>query len=229
MWRRRRFNRRRFVAPTRAFWALGVVWAFGAGSASAGAGPAGDAARGEALLKALPCQECHGDQGQGTAEHYPKLAGQSSAYLAKQLTDFHDGARKNELMAPMAADLSAQHIADLAAFFASRPPWTGRLAPRDSVGQNLFAEGAPERGLPACAGCHGEAAAGDAAASDPAPALAGQNQSYLAHQLEAFKVDERRNSAGDVMNDVAHRLTAQEIDHLAQFLASLSGRDENAN
>jgi cytochrome c553 len=71
--------------------------------------------------KALPCQACHGADGDKTVDpQYPRLAGQYADYLAKSLRDYQTGSRKNAIMAGFAATLSEQDIADLAAFYASQ-------------------------------------------------------------------------------------------------------------
>ena len=81
---------------------------------------AGDAARGE--TKAKPCQACHGPDGNGTAPTFPRLAGQYPDYLVQALMAYKSGARKNPIMAGMAAPLSEDDVHDLAAYFASLPP-----------------------------------------------------------------------------------------------------------
>lgn len=78
---------------------------------------AGDAAAGKG--KAAVCGACHGVNGISTNDMWPNLAGQKEAYLAIQLTALRDGTRKNPMMSPMAANLSDQDIADLAAYFSS--------------------------------------------------------------------------------------------------------------
>lgn len=182
----------------------------------------GDFERGKIRSKAEQCQECHGEAGLGTAEHYPKLAGQHVAYLRKQLIDFQSGARKNEFMTAMAAAIGKQDIADIAAYFAGSPPWSGEARNFSAAGQNLFQDGNSARGLPPCASCHGERGQGDPDAHSPIPALAGQRESYLANQLYAWKAGERRNSPGDVMNEVAQKLADAEIDALAKYLSGPS-------
>jgi cytochrome c553 len=179
----------------------------------------GDAARGKILSKTEQCQECHGETGISTSEHYPKLAGQSAAYISKQLGDFHEGARTSEIMNAMAANLSPQDIADIAAFFSAAPHWSGEEANFSAAGQALFRDGDASRALPACASCHGEKAAGADQGPNPVPAISGQRESYLANQLHAWKADDRKNSPGDVMNDIAHRLSEPEIDALARYLS----------
>ena len=63
------------------------------------------------------CAACHGEDGNSPVADYPKLSGQHSDYLAKALRDYKSGARKNPIMAPMAAALSNQDIENLAAWY----------------------------------------------------------------------------------------------------------------
>lgn len=85
---------------------------------SAAAGAAGDAAAGK--KKSVTCAACHGPDGNSANPLWPKLAGQHAAYLLKQMKDFKSGARKDPVMAPMAAPLNEQDMANLAAFYASQ-------------------------------------------------------------------------------------------------------------
>jgi cytochrome c553 len=183
------------------------------------AAPQGDFERGKIRSKAEQCQECHGEAGLGTAEHYPKLAGQWAAYIRKQLDDFQSGARKNEFMTPMAAAISKRDVGDIAAYFSGSPHWAGEDHNFSPIGQKLFRDGDSARTLPACASCHGEQGGGDTESASPIPAIAGQRESYLVHQLHAWKAGDRRNSPGDVMNEVAQKLTDEEIDALAKYLS----------
>ncbi len=179
----------------------------------------GDAANGKIRSQAEQCQECHGEAGLGTAEHYPKLAGQWAGYIRKQLGDFQSGARKSEIMNAMASDLSPRDIADIAAYFSSAPRWSGEEDNFSAAGRALYLNGDPSRALPACASCHGEKGAGADTGAGPIPALAGQRESYLINQLNAFKADDRANSPGAVMNEIAHRLSISEIAALAHYVS----------
>jgi cytochrome c553 len=78
---------------------------------------AGDVAAGKA--KSATCAACHGPDGKSANPMWPHLAGQQELYLAKQLKDFRAGTRKDPVMGPMAAGLSDDDIANLAAFYAS--------------------------------------------------------------------------------------------------------------
>lgn len=80
----------------------------------------GDAAAGK--QKTWTCEGCHGIRDYRTAypEVYsvPKLGGQSAGYIVKALQDYKAGARKNTTMGAIAAKLSDQDMADLAAYYA---------------------------------------------------------------------------------------------------------------
>jgi cytochrome c553 len=68
------------------------------------------------------CRGCHGSPGYRNAfpkvYSVPKLGGQQSAYLVKALQDYRSGARKHATMRGIAAPLSDQEIAALAAYYA---------------------------------------------------------------------------------------------------------------
>ncbi|WP_147652470.1 c-type cytochrome [Vulcaniibacterium gelatinicum] len=68
------------------------------------------------------CVDCHGADGNTPIDpSYPKLGGQYADYLAHALIAYRKGDRDNALMASQAQPLDDQQIADLAAYFASRP------------------------------------------------------------------------------------------------------------
>jgi len=78
---------------------------------------AGDAAAGKA--KSVVCAACHGPNGISTNDIWPNLAGQKPGYLTAQMKAFRDGGRSNPMMSPMAAALSDDDIANLAAYYSS--------------------------------------------------------------------------------------------------------------
>jgi cytochrome c553 len=77
---------------------------------------AGDAAAGKA--KAASCAMCHGPNGAGT-QMAPKLAGLDPAKFTQDINDYKSGKRDNAMMKAQAAPLSADDIANLAAYFSS--------------------------------------------------------------------------------------------------------------
>jgi cytochrome c553 len=80
----------------------------------------GDATRGEEKAKTV-CAACHGAHGESAGPDFPKLAGQPQDYIEHALKHYKGGVRrKNAIMMGMAAGLSEQDIADLAAWFSSQ-------------------------------------------------------------------------------------------------------------
>lgn len=69
------------------------------------------------------CQGCHGIADYRTAYpevyHVPKLGGQHAAYLVKALQEYKAGERSHPTMKAIAAGLSDQDMADLAAYYAA--------------------------------------------------------------------------------------------------------------
>ena len=66
------------------------------------------------------CAACHGPDGNSPAPAFPKIAGQHASYIEKSLNEYKSGARKDPIMAGMAAALSKEDIENLAAYFASQ-------------------------------------------------------------------------------------------------------------
>jgi cytochrome c553 len=82
---------------------------------------AGNIAAGREKANAA-CAACHGADGVKAIDpSYPTLAGQYPDYLARALTEYKAGTRKNPIMMGMAAALSKDDIANLAAYYASLP------------------------------------------------------------------------------------------------------------
>ena len=74
------------------------------------------------------CSACHGQNGVSVSDTIPNLAAQRAAYIENQLKAFKDGARRAgsptspaATMAAIATQLSADDIANVAAYFASLP------------------------------------------------------------------------------------------------------------
>lgn len=72
-------------------------------------------------LYADACAQCHGRAGRGMAS-FPSVAGRDADYLAEQLERYRAGETigpNSALMIPVAAELSDQEIANLAAFISA--------------------------------------------------------------------------------------------------------------
>jgi cytochrome c553 len=169
--------------------------------------------------KAAVCGACHGPGGNGAINpEWPKLAGQSGAFIVKQLKAFKSGQRKNPVMLGQVANLSDADMADLGAFFAAQKPVPG-LGSKDSiaVAEKLYRAGDATRSLPACGACHGPTGAGVEGAKYPQ--IGGQNSRYIEAQLKAYRSGER--TTGPMMLGIANKLSDAEIAALSSYLAGL--------
>jgi cytochrome c553 len=174
---------------------------------------AGDAARG------LPaCASCHGAAGNSTITANPKLAAQFEAYTHKQLIDFTTPARNQPVMTTYAKMLSDAEKRDIAAYLSTQKPKQGAAKNKDTVelGKKIYRGGIAERGVAACASCHGANANGIPAQY---PRLAGQHQDYTVAQLQAFKGGARGNSPQ--MTTLAQRMSDQEMKAVADYISGL--------
>lgn len=80
----------------------------------------GDIVAGEEKVKQV-CQSCHGLDGLGIDDTYPKLAGQFADYMAKALSDYKSGARKNAIMSGFSATLTEEDIQNVSAYYSQLP------------------------------------------------------------------------------------------------------------
>lgn len=179
---------------------------------------AGDAEAGKS--KSAMCAACHGPDGNSPAPTFPKLAGQHADYLAKQLAEYKSGERQNATMNGMAAALSEQDIADLAAFYASQKVTLGKAAEdKVAAGEAVYRAGNTATGVSACAACHSPTGSGNPMANFPS--LSGQHADYTVLQLKAFRAGERANDAGSMMRGVAKKMTDAEIEAVSQYIQGL--------
>ena len=181
----------------------------------------GDAAAGKQKSKTELCQECHGEDGNSTSMSTPKLAGQASAYIVKQLRDFQSGARVHRVMTEMAHDLSETDRRDIAAYFSSQQRSHESDKSFSLSGRDLFVNGDVDRGVQQCINCHGDKGQGTSARGVSYPALGGQHRTYLRIQLIRWRLGERQNSSDGVMNRIAQALSDDDLDALTSYLSGL--------
>ena len=183
--------------------------------------PRGDAAAAQSQV--VVCSACHGAEGQATLDQYPNLGGQHYTYLLRQLKHFQSGERMAALMMGQLDGKSEQDLKNLAAFYAGKPKAT-EVAPTDANlahGERIWRAGIAEKGVPACAACHGPAGVGNGPANFPV--LSGQNAGYTASQLRNYRAGER-NTGGiysQMMMGVASGMSDDDIDAVAAFAQGL--------
>ena len=182
-----------------------------------------DLNKGKALAAGV-CAGCHMPDGNSMIPQNPILAGQHAAYIEKQLLNFRlkpgakEAERNNAIMLGFATMLSEDDMRNLGAFYAAQKPNSAAPKRKDLIaaGATIYRAGAPEKGLPACVGCHGPNAAGIPAQY---PRLAGQHPEYTEATLNAFRGGQRKNSAQ--MTTIALKMSDAEVAAVSEYIASI--------
>ena len=162
--------------------------------------------------KAQICSSCHGENGVPQQKDHPVIWGQQQGYLFIELRDFKTGARKNDLMSPVAQSLDFSDLMPLAQYFAQKP-WPNlvqSLATGDVLTQAQRINTAV-----VCTSCHQQGFKGDSVQ----PRLAGQNHDYLAKTMTDFRTGARANNPG--MTDLMKAISESDIAALATYTAGL--------
>jgi cytochrome c553 len=198
--------------------ALAATSAF---AATPAAGPAskGDPKAAESIANQV-CAACHAADGNSTIAANPKLAGLNAEYINKQLTEFKSGARANAIMSGMVANLSAQDMLNLSAYFSAQQPKpaTAKDQQLALLGQKIYRGGVQGAGVPACASCHGPQGMG---IPIQFPRLAGQHSDYIYTQLNAFRVEARANDAAKMMRSIAAKMTDADMKAVSAYIQGL--------
>jgi len=187
------------------------------------AAPQGDAHAGKALYQV--CASCHGLEGEGNpALNSPKISGQESWYVKRQLEYFKHGIRGTNpedtfgaQMAPMAATLIDESaINNVSAYIASLPdkPAAQTIKGNIDKGKDLYET---------CSKCHGRQAEGKWSVN--APRIAGMSDWYLLTQLKNFKHGLRGAHPGDVtgrqMESMVLSLNEEKMQDIIAYINSL--------
>ncbi len=168
------------------------------------------------------CIGCHGIVGYQASfpeiHKVPKISGQSAAYIVSALNAYKKGERKHPTMRGIAASLTDQNMADLAAHYEADGAVAGETAPGKAEPGNSQAAALVTKG--ACTTCHGDNF------SKPLPSypkIAGQHSDYLFVALKAYQKENNpqvgRGNA--VMGGVAKQFSAAELKELAEYVGSL--------
>jgi cytochrome c553 len=180
-----------------------------------------DAQRG--ATKVQMCIGCHGIVGYQAdfpqVYKVPKIAGQDAKYIGAALTAYRSGDRKHPTMRSVAASLTDQDIADIAAYYAKlgQPDGPVPAAPAERTPDAIRAK------VATCIACHGTNFS--TPTDGTIPRLAGQHADYLSIALRAYQVDGNPHfgRANAVMGAMSKPLTARDIDQISDYLAALPG------
>ncbi|WP_338440061.1 c-type cytochrome [uncultured Aquabacterium sp.] len=179
-----------------------------------------------ARQKVAMCIGCHGIAGYQASfpevHKVPKISGQNAKYIAAALTAYRKGERKHPTMKGIAASMSDQDIADVAAFYEASgkdipsppAPTAPAAAPADI--QALLTKGN-------CMACHGADLNKPIDASYPK--IAGQHADYLYVALKSYQTERNPQigRANAIMGTQAKLFTHTELKQLATYVASLPG------
>ncbi|OHR41444.1 cytochrome C [Neisseria sp. HMSC070E12] len=190
------------------------------------AAPKADIAKGKEVATTI-CAACHAADGNSGIAMYPKLAAQHSAYIYRQTLDIKEGKRTNgsaAVMKPMVMNLSEQDILNVSAFYAKQQAKSGEANPKQNdpvLGGKIYRGGLVDKKIPACMSCHGPSGAGIPGGGTEIvayPRLGGQHMAYVVDQMKAYKTGQRKNA---IMEDIAKRLTEEELNSVANFIQGL--------
>src|SRR5689334_17499323 len=139
--------------------------------------------------KAKVCAPCHGEAGIPTQKNIPVIWGQNAGYLFFQLRDFKSGARKNDLMSPIAATLVQEDLLPLAEYF-SKLKWANLQQPPAAA--DVAAKAQTTISSVGCIACHLEHFQGNGTTAR----VAGQQHDYLLKTMMDFRNGTRGNNPG---------------------------------
>ncbi len=175
---------------------------------------------GARLYREKTCVTCHGADGiTPLLPNYPVIAKQGEQYALKQMLDIKSGERANAqsaAMKPIIDGVTDEEMAILAKFIATE------------LGAGKTIGGPANEGLPGaklfksktCVACHG--ANGNKPILKEYPSIAGNNLDYVKQQMLDIKSGDRANGMNVAgMKGIMHLVTIEEIDLLAEYVASL--------
>jgi len=178
---------------------------------------------GATLYKLKACIACHGVDGRTSRQSdFPQIAGQGQAYAIAQMKDIKSGVRNNAhtaIMKGIMGAVSDAEIEAIAQWLATLPGSTGVVddAALAAKGAKIYKSKETN-----CIGCHG-ADANTPLRPDHFPKLAGQNKTYIITQMKDIRNGVRNNGQTIVMTGITHGLSNEDIEALAEWLASLKG------
>jgi cytochrome c553 len=197
--------------------AAAAALTFAAGAAQA----QGDAQRGS--HKVAMCEGCHQIVGYQAdfpiVYKVPMIAGQDAAYLAAALTEYRAGDRKFPTMRAIAAPLTDEDIADIAAFYSQLGKPDGPVP--KTLEQPVPAELAAK--VATCTSCHGPNFSTPIAPN--IPRLAGQYRDYLyfAYRSYAVEGNPHYGRSNAMMAPMSKLLSDAELKDFTTYLSELPG------
>jgi len=180
----------------------------------------GNAAAGQKLN--AQCIGCHGIAGYQASfpevHQVPMISGQSAKYIAASLNAYKKGERKQGSMRAVAAALSEQDIADLAAYYAQHGL---AITTPEAVSVHPSADVAALLAKGACVSCHG--ANFNKPIDGSYPKIGGQHADYLYVALKSYKTEGNAyvGRGNAIMAGQVKQFSLKELKLLASYIGSL--------
>ena len=211
-----------------------------AGGGQADQAPAAKAEKhpGEKLYLRRTCIACHGRGGTGAIQDYPNIAGQSEAYMLRQVKDILAGKRtgspdatgnpraqgmKGALVTDQGEQrVSDEEIAQIISWLASEAP-ASPAAPETPIDPARLEQGAAAYKDAKCHTCHGPD--GTKPTTKNYPFIAGQKRAYIVAQITDIRDGNRTNAQSKLMLNFVKKLDDETIGLIADYLSQI---DRNA-
>lgn len=193
-------------------WAQAPAWNEITGELKQALQAKGDPERGKAAF--APCEGCHRSDASGRVSGaYPRLSGQHTQVLMKQIADIRAGRRANPKMEPFIDDhvLTPFDIADIAVYLQALP-----VADTNGKGPGTTIERGKQLYEKDCTVCHGARGEGDA--TKFYPMVAAQHYKYLLREVKFIRDGDRRNSNPDMVK-VIHGYSTSDLEAVADYMA----------
>lgn len=163
------------------------------------------------------CSNCHGEDGNSTRPDIPNLASQNPSYMVEQFQHFQTGVRKDFVMQTLAKQFSVQDKINISIYFSSKRLKRIKVdESKAAAAENIYQT--------ICVRCHGPDGRGETGYAR----VAGQKPAYVIKTLKRFRSNAKDSAAGKptdrtniLMEQVTARLTDEEIESLAYYLATL--------
>ena len=163
-------------------------------------------------IKSILCQECHGEDGNSSAANIPKLAGQYSDYIQRQINNYKTGTRHDPVMTRIVTTLNnPQDLSDIGAYFASQAQMAG-IPVENEAGKKIFRE-------KGCLNCHGEIGKGKPSYNAIFPIIGGQHKGYLIKQMKNFKSGARDTDISGMMGLLTSQMSYTDIVAVSDYIS----------
>src|SRR6218665_363323 len=175
--------------------------------------------------KAAMCIGCHAIPSYQSSfpevHKVPMISGQGAKYIVASLAAYQKGDRKHPTMRGIAASLTEQDMADLAAFYEQQPQATHNVTATPDKVAVPSAKVAELLTKGNCISCHGENFSKPSDGSYPK--IAGQHADYLFVALKSYKTTNNPSigRTNPVMAGMVQQFSNSELKELSKYLGSL--------